>query len=69
MLRANNPSSFLPSLRPCLSLTHLALHMIRFSRKAAMAHKELLHIDTIDKHLNAVSAKHKPEGSHLAFPL
>jgi hypothetical protein len=43
--------------------------MIWFSRKAAMAHKELLHIDTIDKHLNAVSAKHKPEGFHLAFPL
>jgi hypothetical protein len=32
------------------------------SRKAAKAHKNLLHIDSVEKHMRAVDVKHKPEG-------
>ena len=32
------------------------------SRKAAKAHKNLLHIDAVEKHMRAVDVKHKPEG-------
>ena len=31
------------------------------SRKASKAHKDLVHIDTVDKHLKTVDAKNKPE--------
>lgn len=39
----------------------LSVHFVYASRKAAKEHKNLLHIDTVDKHLKSVDVKHKPE--------
>jgi len=40
-----------------------------FSRKAAKAHKDLIHIDTIDKQLRTGDARNKPEGVNLNLNL
>jgi len=39
------------------------------SRKAAKAHKDLIHIDTIDKQLRTGDARNKPEGVNLNLNL
>ena len=42
----------------CLSSS---ARFVRDSRRAAKEHKNLLHIDTVEKHLRAVDVKNKPE--------
>jgi len=64
-LRCASPRCARPRPAPVCRSDGLPVPLAAHSRKAAKAHKDLLHIDTVDKHLRAVDVKNKPEGRRL----